>query len=57
VHKTTPKLLDLIANILDESRKAEKATTVLYSRKPDTKKGSKGGGKKKESVKCSHYGK
>jgi hypothetical protein len=57
VYKTTPKLLDLIADILDESRKAEKATTVLYSRKLNAKKGSKGSSKKKESVKCGHCGK
>ena len=56
MYKTTLKLLDLIADILDESRKAEKATTVLYSRKPDAKKGSKGSVKKKEA-KCSHCGK
>ena len=54
--KTSPKLLDLIADILDESRKAEKATTALYSGKPDAKKGGKGGGKKKEA-KCGHCGK
>jgi hypothetical protein len=48
-------LLDLIADILDESRKAEKATTVPYSGKPDAKKGSKGGGKKE--AKCGHCGK
>ena len=52
--KTPPLLLDLIADILDESRKAEKATTVLYSGKPDT--GRTGGGNK-ESVKCDHCGK
>jgi hypothetical protein len=54
--KTPPILLDLIADILDESRKAEKATTALYSGKPDAKKGRKGGGNK-ESVKCDHCGK
>jgi hypothetical protein len=54
--KTSPKLLDLIVDILDESRKAEKATTALYSGKPDAKKGSKGGGNK-GSVKCGHCGK
>jgi hypothetical protein len=54
--KTPPVLLDLIADILDESRKAEKATTALYSGKPDAKKGRKGGGNKK-SVKCDHCGK
>jgi hypothetical protein len=52
--KTSPTLLDLIADILDESRKAEKVTTVLYSGKPDAKNGGKGGGK--GSVKCDHCG-
>ena len=53
--KTAPILLDLIADILDESRKAEKATTALYSGKPDARKG-KGGGNK-EALKCDHCGK
>jgi hypothetical protein len=54
--KTPPILLDLIADILDESRKAEKATTALYSGKPDAKKGRKGGGNK-GAVKCDYCGK
>jgi hypothetical protein len=54
--KTPPLLLDLIADILDESRKAEKATIALYSGKLDARKGRKGGGNK-ESVKCDHCGK
>ena len=52
--KTPPLLLDLIADILDESRKAEKPTTVLYSGKPE--KGRTGSGNR-ESVKCDHCGK
>ena len=54
--KTSPTLLDLIADILDESRKAEKATTALYSGKPIANKGRKGhkSGGNKEPVKCSH---
>ena len=48
--RTTPALEDLIADILDESRKAEKATTALYSGKPA--KGKKGD--EKESVKYGH---
>ena len=43
MHRTTLALEDLIADILDESRKAEKATTALYSGKPA--KSKKGGGK------------
>ena len=43
---------------MDESRKAEKATTALYSRKPAANKGHKGHkgrkGSNKEVVKCSH---
>ena len=55
--KTSPTLLDLIADILDESRKAEKATTALYSGKPDAKKGHKGRKSDKNKgdiVKCGH---
>jgi hypothetical protein len=54
--KTPPILLDLIADILDESRKAEKATTALYSGKPAANKSRRGGGNK-EAVKCGHCGK
>jgi hypothetical protein len=54
--KTSPTLLDLIADILDESRKAEKATTALYSGKLIANRGRKGhkSGGNKEPVKCSH---
>jgi hypothetical protein len=55
--KTSPILLDLVADILDESRKAEKPTTALYSGKPvKGRKGHKGrkGGEDKEAVKCGH---
>jgi hypothetical protein len=56
VCKTPLILLDLIADILDKSWKAEKATTALYSRKPDVSKDSKGSGNK-GAVKCGHCGK
>lgn len=50
-----PKLNDLIADILNKARKAEKATT-LYSGKPG-KKDSKGGGNKGSDKQCDHYSK
>ena len=52
--RTTLALEDLIADILDESRKAEKPMIALYSGKPAKgKKGKKGkkGGEEKEIVK------
>lgn len=49
-----PKLDDLIADILDESRKADRAT-ALYSGKPEKgNKGGKGGGNKGSDKKCDH---
>jgi hypothetical protein len=54
-----PTLPNLISDILDESRKAEKATTVLYIGKPDNtgNKGRKGGGNKGTVKKCGHCSK
>jgi hypothetical protein len=55
----SPTLPNLIADILDEARKAEKAT-VLYSGRPDPKKGAKGGkgsGNKETDKKCDYCNK
>jgi len=52
-----PTLPNLISDILDESRKAGKATTVLYSGKPDANRGSKGGGNRGVVKKCGYCSK
>jgi len=52
-----PTLPNLVSDILDESRKAEKATTALYSGKPVANKGSRGGGYKGTVKKCGHCNK
>src|SRR3981189_2789567 len=52
-----PTLPNLVSDILDESRKAEKATTALYSGKPVANKGSRGGGYKGAVKKCGYCSK
>jgi hypothetical protein len=49
-----PALLDLIADILDESRKTESATTALYSGGQQDAKSNRKGRKSKEAIMCDH---